>query len=287
MKRTITLLLIAVGGLLLLSGCFKFTFQKPEDERALKVLLTDAVIPLEDVEKLEVTIESITLHGPAEDTQSEVLVISQESTTVELLSLIGEEIELANVEGFGFYNQLRMEISAATLTANGEVFPVIVNSSSLKINNLNIDLNEETVLLLDFDLAKSLKYNGKWEELFQGKGNREDRVRLTPVIHVRNGSLYDVSGTATATTDFSTLLAILVPESGGDTLATFTHKATPNWEFGEFRFCKVYPGVYTLKFFDDYTAENFDPNTSVPLYELPERIVVSDGDVELGEIVVK
>ena len=84
----------------------------------------------------------------------------------------------------------------------------------------------------------------------------------------------------------SPYLVALIPEDATNVLTTFTHKENPVWEQGEFRFCKVEEGEYTLKIFDNYTEEGFDPLTSTPLYTHPDEIEVEDGDVDLGTIVV-
>lgn len=290
MKRNSFFLLVVLT-IFLVSGCFNFPVPKPDENGTVRVSLTDAVIPLEDIEKLEVTIESMVLYGAdgATLTEQTPLIVLDEAITVDIMTLIGEEIDLGVFEASGIYNQLRMEISEATLTANGKVFPVTVNSGSLKINNLGIDLSkdEDTFLVLDFDLSRSLKINGKWEEAKGGKEGHEDKVHMTPVIHIRHGSLYDVTGIATPTGEASPLLVALVPEEIGDTLLTFTHTDTPKWEKGEFRFCKVAPGSYTLKFFDNYTDEGFDVDTSAPLYTYPESVVVVDRDLSLGTIVLE
>jgi hypothetical protein len=276
--------------LLLVSGCLNFPGKEPEEVGSLRILLTDAVIPVEDIQKLEITIGSIMLYGTEGATASEKppIVVSDEVITVDLLTLIGDTIELGHIEATGTYNQLRIEVIDATLTAiNGSVFPVTVNSGSLKINNLGLDLGKTSVLILDFDLSKSLKINGQWEEMKGGKVGHQDKVHMTPVIHVRHGSLYDITGVAVFDEDPAPLLCALVPVGSGDALTTFTHKENPVWQEGEFRFCKVAPGSYTLKFFDNYLDDDFDLEESMPLFVYPSEIVVVDRDLSLGTIIIE
>ncbi|MFO7882675.1 MAG: DUF4382 domain-containing protein, partial [Kosmotogaceae bacterium] len=262
--------------------------EEEEETGKLNVYMTDAVLPLEDVKSVEVTIDSISLYGGA----ASPVEITYDPTTVDLMTLIGEEISLGTVEGTATYTQLRMEISDATLTTmEDEIYEVKVASGSLKISNLDIEFDNEqgTTLMLDFDLSKSLKVNGQWPPEDKGKGNKETQIIMTPTIGVRHGELYDITGVATPTMEASPYLVALLPEDTEDStkvLTTFTHKENPKWEQGEFRFCKVEPGEYTLQIYDNYTEESFDPLKSEAFYTHPEEIEVEDGDVDLGTIVI-
>lgn len=289
MKKITLLTIIIIAFIFVLSGCIGELIpdDDPEEEMGkLNVYMTDAILPMEDVKSVEVTIDSISLYGG----EASPVVITEEPTTVDLMTLIGEEISFGTVEGTATYTQLRMEISDATLTTTDqEVFEVMVASGSLKIGNLNIDFGEEeeTTLLLDFDLSKSLIVTGPWppKDL-----PTEPEIIMTPYIGVRYGELYDVTGVATPTPEATPYLVALIPEGtedATDVLTTFTHKENPKWEQGEFRFCKVEPGEYTLKIYDNYTEEGFNPLTSTPLYTYPDEIEVENSDVDLGTIVIE
>jgi hypothetical protein len=286
MKKIALSAIIAGALLLIFSGCiadFIPDDNDVEETGKLNVYMTDAVLPLDDVKSVEVTIDSISLYGG----EASPVVITEEPTTVDLMALMGEEINLGTVEGTATYNQLRMEISDATLTTmEDEIYEVKVSSGSLKISNLDIEFDdeEETTLMLDFDLSKSLIITGPWPPKDIPK---EPQIIMTPTIGVRHGELYDVTGVATPTMEASPYLVALISEDATNVLTTFTHKENPKWEQGEFRFCKVEEGEYTLKIFDNYTEEGFDPLTSDPLYTHPGEIEVEDGDVDLGTIVVE
>ncbi|MEA2066983.1 MAG: DUF4382 domain-containing protein [Thermotogota bacterium] len=292
MKKLMMFVMIAGTLLLIFSGCIVDFIPDDNDREEigkLNVYMTDAVLPLEDVKSVEVTIDSISLYGG----EASPVVIKDEPTTVDLMTLIGQEISLGTFEGTATYNQLRMEISDATLTTmEDEIYEVKVASGSLKIKNLDIEFDDEqeTTLILDYDLSKSLKVNGQWPPEEKGKGNKETQIIMTPTIGVRHGELYDVTGVATPTMEASPYLVALLPEDTEDStkvLTTFTHKENPKWEQGEFRFCKVKEGEYTLKIFDNYTEEGFDTLTSTALYTHPEDIEVEDGDVNLGTIKIE
>ncbi len=287
------LFLIVLVSAFFFSGCVDLTFPGA-DEGTVRVVLTDAVIPIEEIDSLMVRIESIKLYG-SEDVppeEYEPLVIVDEPFEVDILTLVGTTFELPETTGVvGVYNQLRIEVSAATMTANEIVYPVTVNSGSLKINNLGLEINEGSVtnVVLDFDLSKSLKINGQWEEIVSEteisgeKKSHEDKVHMTPVIHVRHGSLLDVTGIASS--DQLPLLVALFPEGNGEALTTFTHIDNPIWEEGEFRFCKVGPGEYRLEFFDNYREEGFSVDESESRYQ-SLSVTVADKDVDLGTIVL-
>ncbi|MBN2253524.1 MAG: DUF4382 domain-containing protein [Kosmotogaceae bacterium] len=287
------LFLIVLLSAFFFTGCVDLTL--PEADRGtVRVVLTDAVIPIEEIDSLIVRIESIKLYGSEEvpPDEYEPIVIVDEPFEVDILTLVGATFELPDTTGVvGVYNQLRIEVSAATMTANEIVYPVTVNSGSLKINNLGLEINEGSVtnVVLDFDLSKSLKINGRWEDIVSEaeisgeKKSHEDKVHMTPVIHVRHGSLFDVTGIVSA--DQLPLLAALFPEGDGEALTTFTHIDNPIWEEGEFRFCKVGPGEYRLEFFDNYMDEGFSVDESESRYQ-SLSVTVVDKDVDLGTIVL-
>ena len=216
------LFLIVLLSAFFFTGCVDLTL--PEADRGtVRVVLTDAVIPIEEIDSLILRIESIKLYGSEEvpPDEYEPIVIVDEAFEVDILTLVGATFELPDTTGVvGVYNQLRIEVSAATMTANEIVYPVTVNSGSLKINNLGLEIDEGSVtnVVLDFDLSKSLKINGRWEDIVSEaeisgeKKSHEDKVHMTPVIHVRHGSLFDVMGVASA--DQLPLLAALFPEVG-------------------------------------------------------------------------
>jgi len=287
------LFLIVLLSALFFTGCVDLTL--PEADRGtVRVVLTDAVIPIEEIDSLMVRIESIKLYESEElpPDEYEPFVIVDEPFEVDILTLVGTTCELPDTTGVvGVYNQLRIEVSAATMTANEIVYPVTVNSGSLKINNLGLEIDEGSVtnVVLDFDLSKSLKINGRWEDIVSEaeisgeKKSHEDKVHMTPVIHVRHGSLFDVTGVASA--DQLPLLAALFPEVDGEALTTFTHIDNLTWEEGEFRFCKIGPGEYRLEFFDNYMDEGFSVDESESRYQ-SLSVTVVDKDVDLGTIVL-
>ncbi|ACR80123.1 MULTISPECIES: DUF4382 domain-containing protein [Kosmotoga] len=300
MKKITVLLLVAITTLFAITGCVNWIndFEDEEEVGTLQVFLTDAVVPINDIERLEVQIDEIVLIGS--DASPTELVISDESTVVNLLDLVGEDIDLGTVEGTGTYDQLRFYVGdVATITVLGVEYPIEVVAGKLICPLEGLDISETDVLLLDFDLSRSLIVQGRWDP------ENVDNVHMTPVIHSRHGDdLYDVTGIIT-TPSATPFLVTLNPvddteeatallsmpgedEDENEVLATFTHKECTKWEEGEFKFKKVEDGKYMLYVYDYsvYSQEDFDvaASTTEAIFVYPEIIEVNGEDIDLGEI---
>lgn len=259
MKNCFKIFFVSLLVIFSLSGCLS-VIPPVAESHTLSVYLTDAVIPVDSIERLDVAISEIVLMS--DDSTS--VIISDNATTVNILDLIGTELELSNVEASGNYDQLRLYVEDATVTINGTEQELKISSGSLKIPLKEFNVTEDTALMLDFDLSKSIKVQGKWDP------ENISNVHMTPVIHVRYGELYDISGKVNDAT--TTYLVALVPDIITDTatvLTTFTHLETENWNNGDFRFPKVNNGDYVIKVFDKetFTATDpiFDPVVSNPI----------------------
>ncbi|WP_053001285.1 DUF4382 domain-containing protein [Kosmotoga pacifica] len=253
MKRMYLLSLVVLLALLV-SGCFLFPLAR---SGSLSVYLTDAVANIDDLERLDVQIDAVILKS-----DDGILVVTDESTVVNILDLVGEEITLATVDGTGVYDQLQFDVSQATATVLGKEYPVEVSSNSFKYNFKEpLEFSEDTTLVLDFDLSKSLKVQGRWDP-----ENVVGKLHMTPILSARHGKLYDVEGKVTP--HATQLLVALFPEEDSEILTTFTHHENAKWDEGEFRFPKVESGEYILKVFDDYytdDATDFDITTLTPI----------------------
>ena len=276
MKKNIFIYLIIVALILSFTGCFNINTQN-KDEGVLQIYLTDAVVPISEVENVFVNIESIYLYGSQEGYPP--LQVTDEPQIVDLLTLIGTEYNLATVEGTGTYNQIRFEVSDATITVLSEDYGIEVNSSTIKLN-VPIVFDEDPVVLLDFDLSKSLKVQGQWNPENPGK------VHMTPVVTARYGIKYDITGIISPHEDIYLLAleSIETVDSTCSILTTFTHNENPVWEEGEFRFLKVSSGDYMLKIFNKeiYNLENFNVEEDEPDMEI--EIQLENSDLDLGTI---
>ncbi|WP_028843794.1 DUF4382 domain-containing protein [Pseudothermotoga elfii] len=235
---------------LLISGCMNLS-----NTGEIEIYLTDAVLPVSDIQKLDVTIDRILLMSDTEDAS---IVVTDEATAVNLLDLIGTEIGFPVIQAYGTFTQIRFEISYATITVNGQEYTLEINSDSLKYPFTEpIDVNEKTVIVLDFDLSRSIKYNGSWNS----SNPDPSKFRVTPVVHVRYGKLYDINGRVVNSNNegiVHALVALFDTEEATVVASTFTHKKSNNWEDGEFRILKIKPGKYELQIFKEETYSTWD-----------------------------
>ncbi|GAB4315215.1 DUF4382 domain-containing protein [Pseudothermotoga elfii] len=235
---------------LLISGCMNLS-----NTGEIEIYLTDAVLPVSDIQKLDVTIDRILLMSDTEDAS---IVVTDEATAVNLLDLIGTEISFPVIQAYGTFTQIRFEISYATITVNGQEYTLEINSDSLKYPFTEpIDVNEKTVIVLDFDLSRSIKYNGSWNS----SNPDPSKFRVTPVVHVRYGKLYDINGRVVNSNNegiVHALVALFDTEEATVVASTFTHKKSNNWEDGEFRILKIKPGKYELQIFKEETYSTWD-----------------------------
>ena len=222
--------------------------------KSVGVYLTDAVLPIEQVESILVTIDRILLLS-----DEATVVVSDEATTVNLLELVGEELYLGSVPA-GTYGQLRFEISSATITVDGTDHSLKIASGSLKYNLQGFEVTEGSKIVLDFDLSRSIKVTGS--ETSTQHGQNPVEYHMTPVINVRYGQLYDVTGRVVDQSSNGVphvLVALFETGQSSPTAVTLTHKGSGKWQEGEFKLCKVRPGTYELKLYTNWQSSQ-DPD---------------------------
>lgn len=296
--RRFFLLIIAVAVALVLAACMGSNEpsnnpETPDNEpqNNVKVYLTDAVLPIERVQSVLVTIDRILLMS-----DEATVVVSDEATTVNLLDLIGQELYVGSVPA-GTYGQLRFEVSSATITVIEEIDGVAqpvdhalrINSGSLKVPLQGFTVEPDTSIVLDFDLSKSIKVTGPATSTGHGQGNNPVQYHMTPVIHVRYGKLYDISGRVVDAQGEGiehALVALFETNQSSPTAVTLTHKESAKWDAGEFKLCKVRPGEYELKIYTNWESSQ-DPEyifDTTPATVIGVR--VQNQDVELDDIVV-
>jgi hypothetical protein len=135
----------------------------------VKILLTDAPFPSDQVAEANITIDKIEINKTGDSAQ--FIVLSEAEMTFNLLDLRnGITTELAEVElEDGTYNQIRMHIVDANIVLNDEassVFNLKIpggTSSGLKIiikNGLVVADGSLSSVLLDFDVSQSFIVQG-------------------------------------------------------------------------------------------------------------------------------
>ncbi|MFN4191187.1 MAG: DUF4382 domain-containing protein [Pseudothermotoga sp.] len=274
-------LFVVIGVIMLIAGCMNLS---PSSGK-LTVYLTDAVLPLDQVQRIDVTIDKILLMS---DTDDASVVVSDEATTVNLLDLIGSEISFPTIQTSGTYTQLRLEISQAKITVNDQEYELRISSSSLKYPFTEpLQVNSDTVLVLDFDLSRSIKVTGSGG---QGQGNQQGdkEYHMTPVIHLRHGDLYDITGSVKQDdTGVAHALVALTKESTV-VATTFTHEYSEKWNEGDFRLSKIKPGEYVIKVFLKETYEGCEADIeNFILQWTPDATkTVNLGNQDLTDIVI-
>jgi len=254
--------------MIILASCLKpgiFTGERPEELGTIDLYITDGVVPISSVTSLEIEINRVLLIS---DEGS--LVLSDEPTCVDLLDLIGDVYEISSTEGSGTYTQLRFEVGDATVTfdLNGEnlVLPVAIVSGSIKYPFREpLNLVGDIEIVLDFDLSRSLKINGRWPDALE-KPN--PMIRMTPVVHERHGSLCDVRGFVKDATGNGVPKALLIMMND-EKISTFSHNEHGTWEEGEFRFPKIEKGHYTIYVYKRETYESVIENLSEEFLDDP------------------
>lgn len=249
----------------------------------VKVYLTDAVLPIEEVQQILVTIDRVLLIS-----EEETVVVTDEPTTVDLLSLVGTTIQIGEVPA-GTYGQLRFDVSNATITVDNESYPLKISSGSLKYPLQGFYVEPGSSIVLDFDLSRSIKVTGSATSSQHQQGNRTPQYHMTPVVHVRYGRLYNITGRVVDQNGEGVphaLVALFETGQSSPTAVTLTHKQSRNWETGQFKLCKVQPGQYLLKIYTDWQSSE-DPNdifTTSPATEISVGVI--DRDIDLGDIMI-
>jgi len=251
--------------------------------KSVEVYLTDAVLPIDQVESVLVTIDRILLVS-----DDATAVVSDEATTVNLLELVGEELYLGSVPA-GTYGQLRFEISSATIAVDGTAHSLRIASGSLKYNLKGFQVTEGSKIVLDFDLSRSIKVTRSATSNQNGQNPVE--YHMTPVINVRYGQLYDVTGRVVDQNSNGVphvLVALFETGQPSPTAVTLTHKESGRWQEGEFKLCKVNPGDYVLKLYTDWQSSQdpdniFDTEPATTIQLKVKKQNVDLGDIRIGQ----
>jgi hypothetical protein len=232
----------------------------------LTVLMTDA--PIDGVKEVNVTITRVEVHRGASDAGGAWETVFEGSRTFNLLSLanVPDVTQLPHLvdDGLpaGHYTQLRLIVSSANLVMeDGTTHPVVIPSGAdtgLKALPFDIASKQDTVLVLDFDVAQSVNLQG------DGTYKLTPVIRLAPVTLTATltGKVVDAAG---APMDDA---QVTLKDAGGAIVATsLTSVSDPSdpAKDGVFALHGLASGSYTLEVSaTGYTTESKTVTVSAP-----------------------
>lgn len=180
MKRKMTtnwlILSVASVAVMLMVSCTATDETGNNDKGSLKILLTDAPFPADEVSEVNVTIDQVSIKQSDDLTTEETdesgfVILSEETTTYNLLDLRnGTVATLANIESIepGTYTEIRLHIVTAEIVlTDGSIFDLKIpsgSSSGLKIKidgGLEVRGGNPSALILDFDVSRSFVMKGR------------------------------------------------------------------------------------------------------------------------------
>ena len=159
----IGIVVLTIAAAVSLSGC------TGSGKGTLVIKMTDA--PANDtISHVNITISTIQVHmsfGNDNNTTTGWLTVTNQAQTIDLISLNNatELIASANLT-VGLYTQIRLQVTACTVTVNNATYNATVPSDMIKLNhNWALKANQTTTLTLDFNADKSLHQqgNGDWK----------------------------------------------------------------------------------------------------------------------------
>lgn len=139
----------------------------PPEDAILEIRVTDA--PPEGVTKILLTVKDVEVNTSTGDTGGGWQTIVAEPQTFDLVALEGIESLLgSSVLEPGRYNQVRLEVTDAMVTVNGEDRDATVPSGKLRFaGSFDLVAGDTTVVTLDFDAAKSVVIRGNQSPLIK------------------------------------------------------------------------------------------------------------------------
>ena len=156
-KALLVLAILCVGISASLSGCLQ------EGTGTLILQITDAPGDLNITEAL-VTISNIDVHKSSwqNNTTADWFTVVQGPLTFDLIQLenVTDLLGSANISA-GLYTQIRLYVDNALVTIDGTQYNLTIPSKTVKlIKPFIVENNETLVLILDFDIQKSVKVTG-------------------------------------------------------------------------------------------------------------------------------
>ncbi|MBM7558427.1 DUF4382 domain-containing protein [Marinitoga litoralis] len=275
MKKNYVLILLFTL-IVLLSSCFNV--DKLNDEKInLKVLLTDK--PISNIDSLFVHIEDIyfTYELNGESFETTPVTINKD---YDILSLAGTEVSLFNFEipEGAELGVIHMDVNKnATAVINDDEKNVIVAANGkLVVPNVGINVNYDGELVIDFDVARSLKITGNGYKLIPVLKPSFRRKNATDIFSIK-GKVLDVSENPVSKA-IITLSATITDEP------TIIRVSISN-KYGEFYLGKHPNGEYDIKIYTNINLpddENSDINFDDFVTDFSTTVIINSDDINLN-----
>ncbi len=263
------LLLICTFLMLFLIGLFGCSIGPSNQPINFQLSITDAPTE-EDLQEAWIDIDRIEVSKANKDAEDEWIVVNSDGGKVNLLELTNGRIHdlvVANLES-GHYNQIRFYIARTWVKVNDEIHEVHLASNTIKFVSSFTITEGITKLLIDFDLARSLKRIG-------GRNRRENdrKYVMTPVTRII-GQLDDKGAIKGRVVD-PTGVQVTVSANRDDGFST----STISYRDGNFLIGYLDPGTYDIVLEADGYAQYIKENVTVEMGS-----VVDIGEISLTAV---
>ena len=158
-----------------ISGCIEEKVP-PEEEKVhtgmVVFVISDKALDMENVSSINMTIDELSVHKKGGNWTT----VSNGAKTYDLLELKNQGIQELITQsklGVGFYNEIRLHISAVSATVDGEEKEAKIPSNVLKING-TLEVKEDTTSTVTFDFIADQSL------LITGEGT----VIMAPVVRL-------------------------------------------------------------------------------------------------------
>ena len=192
---------------LVMSGCFS---DETGTAGSVKLSLTDAPA-VANFEKVKVTFGKIEISKEKNGEESAWITLNENTVTVDLRTLVNGRLMEFGVKELeeGTYNRIRLSVTEAKVTVGGVETTMVLSSKVIILATpFTVTAGETTELVVDFDLAHSIKAEGNGYILTPAtrlaqvdmSGSIKGKVTLIPgamitVTACLDGSTESVAGT--------------------------------------------------------------------------------------------
>ncbi|OGX80923.1 DUF4382 domain-containing protein [Hymenobacter glacialis] len=267
----------ACFALLGLASCSKESDSNGAESSKLEVRLMDAP---GDFRSVVLDVRQIEVHLKKEKDAEKLRLLTFTPQAINVLDYVNGKSALLVSEDFapGDLDEVRLLLgpNSYVIGRDGQRYDLKTPSGQssgvkLKLDKASLRERETFQLLLDFDVAKSIKERGNWKS----GDDKKERYLLKPVIRVVAQDLRaGIRGTVSPAAALPQILAIRSTVLGPDTVSTSADAS------GAYQINGLAAGTYRVEFFPSTTAP-----TTLPAYRNNVRtgvVVTNDNVTDLG-----